>query len=65
MMERLLKNAPPNSFRKKINVERETEEIFGPLPKEEIEKLYAKEMINVDVISEKVIISRFFYCFFD
>ena len=54
MLERLLRGAPRDSHKKQINVERETEEIFGPLPEEEVEKLYSKEMINVDVISEVV-----------
>lgn len=54
LLERLMRGAPQGSFQKEINVERETEEIFGPLPEEEVEKLYAKEMINVDVISEMV-----------
>ena len=49
---RLLANAPPNSIKQTINVEREEEEIIGPLPADGAEN--PEGMLNFDTVSEKV-----------
>lgn len=50
-MSRLLKDAPPDSIKQTINVEREEEEIIGPLPEGEDG---SDGMLNFDTVSEKV-----------
>lgn len=50
-ISRLLKDAPPDSIRQTINVEREEEQIIGPLPEGEAN---VDSMLNFDTISEKV-----------
>lgn len=49
---RLVANAPPGSVRQTINVEREEEEIIGPLPNQPKEG--PDGLLNFDTISEKV-----------
>ena len=49
----LLKDAPPDSIKQTINVEREEEEILGPLPEGE-DGSDPTAMLNMDTVSEKV-----------
>lgn len=49
----LLKDAPPDSIKQTINVEREEEEIIGPLPESE-DGSDPAAMLNFDTVSEKV-----------
>ncbi len=52
---RLIRHAPPGSVRQTINVEREEEEILGPLEAEAAGELSDPEgLLNFDTISEKV-----------
>ena len=55
-LERLLKGAPPGSVKQTINVEREEEEILGPLPitHADGEESAADGLLNFDTVSEKV-----------
>ena len=55
-LERLLKGAPPGSVKQTINVEREEEEILGPLPitHADGEESAAEGLLNFDTVSEKV-----------
>lgn len=48
---RLLQNAPPDSVKQTINVEREEEEIIGPLPESPDDP---NGLLNFDTVSEKV-----------
>lgn len=48
-----MKDAPPDSIKQTINVEREEEEIIGPLPENE-DGTDPKGMLNLDIVSEKV-----------
>ena len=50
-ISRLLKDAPADSIRQTINVEREEEEIIGPLGEGEQD---VESMLNFDTVSEKV-----------
>ena len=47
-VKRLMKGAPPNSVRQRVDVEREEEEIPGPLPTK------TEGLLNLDTVSEKV-----------
>ena len=53
---RLLKGAPKGSIKQTINVEREEEDILGPLPTNHADGTHAKpeDMLNFDTVSEKV-----------
>ena len=52
----LIQNAPPNSVRQRINVEREEEEILGPLPLNHADGTNSGPdgLLNFDTVSEKV-----------
>ena len=52
-ISRLLKDAPPESIKQTINVEREEEEILGPLPTGD-DGTGPDSLLNFDTISEKV-----------
>lgn len=52
-IQRLLRNAPPGSIKQTINVEREEEEILGPLPNGD-DGTGPDSLLNFDTISEKV-----------
>ena len=47
-VKRLMKGAPPNSVRQRVDVEREEEDIQGPLPTK------TEGLLNLDTVSEKV-----------
>lgn len=49
-ISRLLEDAPPDSIRQSINVQREEEELIGPLA----DGNAPERMLNVDMVSEKV-----------
>ena len=49
-----MEGAPQGSLQQKMDVRKEDDQIVGPLPKEEIERMYTNSMINVDSVSEKV-----------
>ena len=53
---RLIRNAPPDSVKQRINVEREEEEIMGPLPVNHADGSGGDPsgMLNFDTVSEKV-----------